>query len=108
MITRRYLGSAPSSSSSIGGLMMPSATWFPATFCLPTSGALTHQGYQLMAHVLDGRVDQRDLELVGRGQLLPGGGEPPGQDLGRLGAAAGEPADQFLPGRRGQEDQPGF
>jgi len=63
--------------------------------------------YQLLGHVLDGRVDQRDLELLGRRELVLGGREPPGQHLRRLRTAAGEPADQLVPGRRGQEHQPG-
>jgi len=63
--------------------------------------------YQLLGHVLDGRVDQRDLELFGGRELVLGGREAPGQHLRRLRTAAGEPADQLVPGRRGQEDQPG-
>src|SRR5579875_3920633 len=112
MITNWYLLSTTSRSSSIGGLMMPSAAprvWVPATSCLPPllNGSLLHQGYQLAAHVRDGRVDQHDVELVGGGHLLLGDGEPARHHLGRLGAAAGEPAHQLFPGRRGEEDHAG-
>jgi len=60
-----------------------------------------------VAHVLDGCVHQRDLELVGRRELFRGGRQPALQHLGRLGAPAGEPAHQLVPGGRGQEHQPG-
>src|SRR6516225_10117581 len=119
MITRRYLLSTTSSRSSMGGLVMPSAVVLPATGFLPSLRAerreiaprarhalSRHQGYQLPAHVLDGCVHQRDVELPGRREFGLGGREPTGQHLGWLGAAAGEPADQFVPGRRGQEYQP--
>jgi hypothetical protein len=55
----------------------------------------------------DARVHQGDVELGLGGQLLPGHGEPPLHDRGVLGAPAGEPADQLVPGRRGQEHQLG-
>ena len=64
--------------------------------------------YQLLGHVLDGRVDQRDIKLIGGRDFFPGGREPARQDLGRLGGAAGQPVDQLIPGRRGEEHQPGL
>ena len=69
--------------------------------------SVLHQGYQLAAHVLDGCVHQRDLEFTSRRELFPGGRQPAVHDLGRLGAAAGEPAHQLVPRRRGEEYQPG-
>src|SRR5215469_12436173 len=77
---------------------LPSVNVFPAR-----SGR--HQGYQLLAHVLDRRVDKRYVELLAgldlRGRQL----QPAGDDLGRLGAPAGEAPYQLVPGGRGEEDQ---
>src|ERR1051326_6633419 len=111
MITRRYLLSTTSSRSSMGGLVMPSAVVLPATMSLPSErrGPLLdrHQPYQLPAHVLDGRVHERDIELTAGFDLGPGRFQPPGDHLGRLGAAPGEPAHELVPRRRGEEDQEG-
>src|SRR5215467_1157246 len=120
MITRRYLLSTTSSRSSMGGLVMPSAVVLPATGFLPSlrterrviapraRHALSrHQGYQLPAHVLDGCVHQRDIELAAGFDLLPRHFQAAGDHVGRFGAAAGEPAGQFLTRWRGQEDQQG-
>src|ERR1700729_323281 len=106
MITRPYLLSTTWSRSSIGGLMMPSVDGVAATRCLPErsngssratvlpsgSGragpALVgqcarsvhqlgrHQGYQLAAYIIDGGVDQGDIELAAGLELGPGGAEP--------------------------------
>src|SRR6202453_417975 len=69
----------------------------------PRHMLLLCQGYQLVAHVCDRRVHQREIELAGRGQLFLGGGQPPGDDLGRLSTATGQPPHQLIPGWRGQE-----
>src|ERR1022692_5022291 len=82
MITRPYLLSTTSSSSSIGGLIIPSSVG-PATGYLPDRISVLlllgrpsrrgrlgrHQGYQLAADVLDRRIDKRDIELSLGGQL---------------------------------------
>src|SRR5215469_8983269 len=108
MMTRRYLLSTTSSRSSMGGLVMPSAAVIPATVYLPlwpvqaVVRALSgrHQEYQLLTHVLDGRVHQRNVELAAGFDLLPRRVQPARDDRGRLRAAAGEPAHQLLSGRR--------
>src|ERR1700722_7438996 len=135
MITRPYLLSTTWRRSSIGGLMIPSLAGVHATRCLPEqrnglyratmlpsgSGragrARTrqcrvsvhqlghHQGYQLAAYIIDSGVDQGDIELAAGLELGPGGGEPPGDDVGGLGLPPGEPPDQLVPGRRCQEHQ---
>src|SRR5436190_11506864 len=107
MMTRRYLLSTTPSRSSIGGFVMPSGAGLPATFCLPELSCASpeNQGYQLIAHVLDGRVDQGDVELRFGGQLGARLLQPPGDEPGRLGAAPVEPADKLIPRRRRQEDQ---
>src|SRR6266852_4406654 len=89
MITRPYLLSTTSSSSSMGGLMIPSSAGVPATVCLPDRTAKPrdgprpprplrrrlisrlgrHQGYQLSADISDRGVDERDVELTLRSQL---------------------------------------
>src|SRR5580704_16145978 len=115
MMTRPYLLSTTSSRSSMGGLMMPSGAEVPATLCLPCFGGAARaaslarwglgQGYQLVADVLDGCVDERDVELAARGELDLSCLQPPPDDLGGLGIPAGQPADEFLPGRGGQEHE---
>src|SRR5690348_1037850 len=115
MITRRYLLSTTSSRSSMGGLVMPSAVVTPATGFLPSLRAEwrgmaysgRHQGYQLPAHVLDGCVHQRDIELAAGFDLLPRHIQAAGDNVRRFCTPAGEPAGQFLAGRGGEEDQQG-
>src|SRR5262245_42974932 len=109
MITRRYLLSTTSSRSSMGGLVMPSAVVIPATGFLPLlarSGLSgRHQGYQLPAYFLDGRVYQRDIELAAGFEVLPGHRQGQLDHGWWLGPPAGEPAGQLLAGRGGEEDQ---
>src|SRR5262249_39842188 len=112
MITRRYLLSTTSSRSSMGGLVMPSAVVIPATGFLPSLRASwrkavsgRHQGYQLLAHFLDRRVHQRDIELPAGFHLLPCHIQAALDHVRWLGPPAGEPAGQFLAGRGGEEDQ---
>src|ERR1017187_8493409 len=118
MITRPYLLSTTSSSSSMGGLIIPSSDGVPATVCLPDRISVLslgrrsrpgrlgrHQGYQLAADVPDGRVNERDIELGPGPQLDLGGFQPPPDHRLRLGLAGGQPAHQLVPGRRRQEDQ---
>src|SRR5579875_976486 len=108
MMTSSYLLSTTSSRSSIGGLMIPSVAGVPATLCLPCLGIRCdrapghaeprrgllkssrscHQGYQLPAHLLDGRVNERYVELGLGCQLDPRGLEPAGDDLRPPGTAA--------------------
>src|SRR5580700_97669 len=100
MMTRPYLLSTTLSRSSMGGLMMPSPAGVPATLCLSdclergwraerTARRLLvrrgqHQGYQPVTDILDGRVNQRDIELGLGGQLDPRDLQPPHDDLGGL------------------------
>src|SRR5258708_27140512 len=113
MSTRPSLLSTTLSRSWMGGLMMPSTAGVPATLCLSEllrggSRRLTalvaargqHQGYQPMTDFLDGRVNQRDIELGLGGQLDPRDLQPPADDVGGFPAPAGEPADQLCPRRR--------
>src|SRR3954453_12194150 len=101
-MTRAYLLSTLSSSSSIGGLVMPSGlAAVPAT---PTSFSCVRDrspGYQsgrlhepdeLLSGLLDRRVDDRRVELVLGGELDPGGVEAGLDHLRRLGAPAAQPA----------------
>src|ERR1700677_2740101 len=73
----------------------------------PRHMLLRHQGYQLVAHVCDRRVHQRDVDLAARGQLLLGSRQPARDDLRWLGPPAGQPPDQLVPGWRGQEHHMG-
>src|SRR5437899_6003793 len=115
MITRRYLLSTTSRRSSMGGLVMPSAVVIPATGFLPSlraekrgiASSGRHQGYQLPAHVPDGCVHQRDIELTSGFDLLPRHIQTAGYHVRWFGATAGKPAGQFLAGRGGQEHQQG-
>src|SRR5258707_1960350 len=120
MMTRPYLLSTTLSRSSMGGLMMPSTAGVPATLCLSEllrggSRRLTalvaargqHQGYQPMTDFLDGRVNQRDIELGLGGQLDPRDLQPPADDVGGFRAPACEPADQLCPRRRVVKNQQG-
>src|SRR5258708_3332613 len=120
MMTRPYLLSTTLSRSSMGGLMMPSTAGVPATLCLSEllrggSRRLTalvaargqHQGYQPMTDFLDGRVNQRDIELGLGGQLDPRDLQPPADDVGGFRAPAGEPPDQLCPPWRGQKTPEG-
>src|SRR4051794_32988466 len=127
-MTRRYLLLVRSSSSSIGGLVMPSgggatpdtgggapqslaaasgAGRYSRTpslggAALPTQAGRgrSQQGYQLVGgpgHVV---VDDDRIELPGGVQLGLRDRQPALLDLRRLGPAAGQPTDQFGPGRR--------
>jgi hypothetical protein len=60
-----------------------------------------------LRHVPHVAVDQGHVELVLGGELLARVLEPATHQVGVLGAAPGEPADQLVPGRRGEEDQGG-
>jgi hypothetical protein len=51
-----------------------------------------HQGYQLLDNVPDRRVNERDVELVARGEFAARGLEPTAHGLGRLGVPADETA----------------
>src|ERR1017187_10516022 len=99
MITRPYLLSTTSSRSSIGGLMMPSTAEVPATLCLSGLSARSvgrlgrHQGYQLAAYILDGRVDKRGVNLPLRLQLWAPRLQPPGKRPGGVGLRAFKPRD---------------
>src|SRR6266700_4018262 len=97
MITSRYLLSTTPSNSSIGGLMMPSAPWVTATCESSLIYGANNQGYHLPADLIDGRVHERYVELTGSGELVPRRCQAALHDVGGLGAAAGEPADQFRP-----------
>src|ERR1700686_4417802 len=68
MITSRYLLSTTPSSSSIGGLMMPSAPWVTATCA--SSLIVGDQRYHLPAALIDGCVHQQYVELACRGELI--------------------------------------
>src|SRR5258708_15668537 len=120
MMTRPYLLSTTLSRSSMGGLMMPSTAGVPATLCLSEllrggSRRLTalvaargqHQGYQPMTDFLDGRVNQRDIELGLGGQLDPRDLQPPADDVGGFRAPAGAPSGQPCPRPRGEEEPAG-
>src|SRR4029077_20935832 len=109
MITRPYLLSTTSSSSSMGGLMIPSRDGVPATFAFQIESRTVlavfglavlglkallrrlisrpgrHQGYQLSAHVPYGRVDKSDIELTLGSQLSPRGLQPLSDRVGWLG-----------------------
>src|SRR3954451_9096345 len=114
-MTRAYLLSTLSSSSSIGGLVMPSGlAAVPAT---PTSFSCVrdrrpgyqslgaHQPDELLSRLRDRRVDDRRVELVLGSELDPGGVQARLDHLGRLGAASTQPPLELRPARRGQEDE---
>src|SRR5690242_11552632 len=114
-MTSAYLLSTLSSSSSMGGLVMPSGlAAVPATptsfSCVRDRGpgyqsAGTHEPDELFGGLLDRRVHDRGVELVLGGQLDPGGVEPRLHHVGRLGAPPTKPALQLLPRGRREEDQ---
>src|ERR1700730_18173138 len=109
MITRRYLLSTASSRSSMGWLLIASSVGIPATGFLPSwraerrgmASSGRHQGYQLPAHVPDGCVHQRDIELAAGLDLLPRCFQAADDHVRRLCAAPGETAGPFLAGRGG-------
>src|SRR5690625_3294520 len=124
-MTRAYLESAASSSSSIGGSVMP---WGWATvrdmatsrgsgrWARPDPGARqrssllalqSHEGGELCGGTCHHVVDDDVVELLGRGELLPSGLQPADTLLGALGPAGQEPALQLLEGRRREEDEVG-
>src|SRR3954451_5875948 len=113
-MTRAYLESVFSSSSSIGGLVIPSGAaavpamraWLLACARRRPAGQAPldrHQGYQARGGLLDRRVDHDLVELALGRQLDPGGGQPALDLGGVLGAPAGEAADQLVERRRGEE-----
>src|SRR5215469_18155451 len=71
--------------------------------CIPILSP--HQGYQLAGNVPDRRVNERDVELVARGQLDTRRLQPTAHRLRRLSVPADKAAFQLLPRRRGHEDQ---
>src|SRR5690625_4931693 len=103
-MTRAYLESAASSSSSIGGSVMPSgwATvpdmvtsglgwWGGTRGCGHAQrssllGRQSHEGDELVGGACHDVVDDDVVELVGGGQLLPCGAQPAGALLRSLGA----------------------
>src|SRR5947199_9917336 len=109
-MTRAYLLSTLSSSSSIGGLVMPSGEADVPATCSPSglhdcdcgpgyqSGG-PHELRESFGHLVDRRVDEGLVELVLRGELDLGGVEPTPDHLGVLGATPPQPALQFLPRR---------
>src|SRR3954454_9251000 len=114
-MTKAYLLSTLSSSSSIGGLVMPSGlAAVPAT---PPSFSCVgdrapgyqsggpHEPDELLPRLLDRGVDDRGVELVLGGQLDPRRVQPGLDHLRRLGAAPPRPPFQLVPARRRQEDQ---
>src|SRR4051794_36204147 len=114
-MTSAYLLSTLSSSSSMGGLVMPSGlAAVPAT---PTSFSCVRDrapGYQsggphepdeLLARLLDRGVDDRGVELVLGGELDPRCVQPGLDHLRRLRAPPAQPPFQLVPARRRQEDQ---
>src|SRR6202044_571139 len=68
---------------------------------------IVNQRYQLPANLTDGRVHQRYVKLAGRGEFFPRHRQAAFNHVGGLSTAAGEPADQFLPGRWLQKDEQG-
>src|SRR4051812_33796691 len=116
-MTRAYLLSTLSSSSSMGGLVMPSGlAAVPAT---PTSFSCVrdrrpgyqslgvHQPDELLRRLLDRRVDDRGIELVLGGELDPGGVQAGLDDLWRLSAPAAQATLELLPAGWCQEDEQG-
>src|SRR5258708_1994836 len=105
-MTRPYLVPVASSSSSMGGLVMPSGTAAaPDTLMLLQELGDSHQGYQPITRLTDRRIEDDLVELVLRGELDPGGVQAGADHPGVLGAASGQPADQLVPARRGEEDK---
>src|SRR3712207_1231380 len=133
-MTRPYLLLVRSSSSSIGGLVMPSGAGAtpdtggraPSSFAAvrgparegPAARSLggaavpgrsgrrrSQQSYQLVRGTADVVVDDHDVELPRGVQLRLRQGQPPLLHRPRLRAAAGQPVDQRGPGRWGEEDQ---
>src|SRR5690625_232502 len=124
-MTRAYLESAASSSSSIGGSVMPSG-WATVPdmatshgsgrWARPDPGARqrssllalqSHEGDELVGGTCHDVVDDDVVELLGRGELLPSGLQTPHTLLGALGPAGEEPALQLFEGRRREEDEVG-
>src|SRR3954471_895280 len=116
-MTRAYLLSTLSSSSSMGGVVMPSGlAAVPAT---PTSFSCVRDrgpGYQslgphhpdeLLSGLLDGRVDDRGVELVLGGELDLCGRQPGLDDRRRLGAPPTQATFELLPRRWCQEHEQG-
>src|SRR3954447_24070605 len=133
-MTSPYLLLVRSSSSSIGGLVMPSgagatpdtggrapssiaavrgpARWGPAARSLggaavPGSSGRrrSQQAYQLVGGAADVVVHDDHVDLPGGVQLGRREGQAALLHRGRLRAAAGQPVDQRGPRRRCQEDQ---
>src|SRR4051795_2614151 len=132
-MTTPYLLLVRSSSSSIGGLVMPSgggatpdtggrapqsqtaASGAGRVSAAPSLvGAAppaevgrgrSQQGYQLVGRPGHVVVDDDGIELPRGVQLGLGDGQPALLHLRRLRAAAGQPADQSRPGRRSEEDE---
>src|SRR5829696_2128958 len=107
-MTSAYFELVRSSSSSMGGLVMPSGTaTVPANWLLlPGPGdRVRYQGYQLLGRTLGRVVDDGHVELrLGR-QLDAGLVEPSPPNLLRLGAPADQPPLQLLERRRRQEHE---
>src|SRR3954451_19590965 len=99
-MTRLYLESVASRSSSMGGLVMPIGFATVPDTLTPSRWDSLHrrtspglqQGYQRVGRTLDVVVHDHALELVLGGHLDAGDVEPPTHPLGVLGAAPGQAA----------------
>src|SRR5690606_679016 len=116
-MTSAYFESAFSSSSSIGGSVMPcGAATVPAKGCLRMTFFMDRRASlpvappddpdELVRGALDVVVDDHVVELVGRGELDARGVEPALTLLGPLRAAPYEPAHELVPAGRGEEHEP--
>ena len=106
---QRVLGVGVSSSSSMGGLVMPSglATCLARDALQSDVGcslwAQTQQDYQLVARLLDDSLTTTASNSAAAASSTSARSSRAARDVRRLGAAAGQPAHQLLPRRRREE-----
>src|SRR5882757_11256554 len=80
--------------------------WLPDKFSsFQRWRGLSNQLYQLIGRLPNGGVHDRDVELLLGRQLKSSRLESALPFFGRFGPPADQPADQFVPARRGQEDE---